>query len=54
MTIRIDRSPLLGNSILMQVLTVNVPNEFTVEEVEELICMHGKDLKGINIYRDGC
>ncbi len=35
--------------------TVNVPNEFTVEEVEDLY-LHAweKDLKGITIYRDGC
>lgn len=35
--------------------TVNVPNEFTVEEVEELyINAWKKGLKGITIYRDGC
>jgi len=35
--------------------TVNVPNEFTVEEVEELyIYAWKKGLKGITIYRDGC
>ena len=35
--------------------TVNVPNEFTVEEVEELyLYAWEKDLKGITIYRDGC
>lgn len=35
--------------------TVNVPNEFTVEEVEELyMYAWKKGLKGITIYRDGC
>lgn len=35
--------------------TVNVPNEFTVEEVEKLyIYAWKKGLKGITIYRDGC
>jgi ribonucleoside-diphosphate reductase alpha chain len=35
--------------------TVNVPNEFTVEEVEELyIYAWERGLKGITIYRDGC
>lgn len=35
--------------------TVNVPNEFTVEEVEQLyIHAWKKGLKGITIYRDGC
>ena len=35
--------------------TVNVPNEFTVEEVEELyIYAWKRGLKGITIYRDGC
>lgn len=35
--------------------TVNVPNEFTVEEVEELyIYAWEKGIKGITIYRDGC
>ena len=35
--------------------TVNVPNEFTVDEVEELyICAWEKGLKGVTIYRDGC
>lgn len=35
--------------------TVNVPNEFTVEEVEELyIYAWKKGLKGVTIYRDGC
>lgn len=35
--------------------TVNVPNEFTVEEVEDLyIYAWEKGLKGITIYRDGC
>ena len=35
--------------------TVNVPNEFTVEEVENLyIYAWEKGLKGITIYRDGC
>ncbi|WP_409227782.1 adenosylcobalamin-dependent ribonucleoside-diphosphate reductase [Gudongella sp. SC589] len=35
--------------------TVNVPNEFTVDQVEELY-LHAweKGLKGITIYRDGC
>lgn len=35
--------------------TVNVPNEFTVEEVEDLyMYAWKKGLKGITIYRDGC
>lgn len=35
--------------------TVNVPNEFTVEEVEDLyMYAWEKGLKGITIYRDGC
>ncbi len=35
--------------------TVNVPNEFTIEEVEDLyIYAWEKGLKGITIYRDGC
>ena len=35
--------------------TVNVPNEFTVDEVEELyIYAWEKGLKGVTIYRDGC
>ncbi|HZJ99068.1 MAG TPA: ribonucleoside-diphosphate reductase, adenosylcobalamin-dependent, partial [Tissierellaceae bacterium] len=35
--------------------TVNVPNEFTVEEVEDLyIYAWESGIKGITIYRDGC
>jgi ribonucleoside-diphosphate reductase alpha chain len=35
--------------------TVNVPNEFTVEEVEDLyMYAWERGLKGITIYRDGC
>ena len=35
--------------------TVNVPNEFTVDEVEELYMYAWEiGLKGITIYRDGC
>ena len=35
--------------------TVNVPNDFTVEEVEDLYMYAWKrGLKGITIYRDGC
>lgn len=35
--------------------TVNVPNSFTVEEVEDLyIYAWERGLKGITIYRDGC
>ena len=35
--------------------TVNVPNEFTIEQVEELYTYAWeKGLKGITIYRDGC
>ncbi|NLK43899.1 MAG: adenosylcobalamin-dependent ribonucleoside-diphosphate reductase [Tissierellia bacterium] len=35
--------------------TVNVPNDFTVEEVEELYYYAWKKgLKGVTIYRDGC
>lgn len=35
--------------------TVNVPNEFSVEQVEDLYLHAGaRGLKGITIYRDGC
>ena len=35
--------------------TVNVPNSFTIEQVEELyIYAWEKGIKGITIYRDGC
>ncbi len=35
--------------------TVNVPNEFTVEEVEDLyMYAWKKGIKGVTIYRDGC
>jgi len=35
--------------------TVNVPNSFTVEEVENLYMMASeKGLKGVTIFRDGC
>ena len=35
--------------------TVNVPNEFTVEQVKDLYMLAWeKGLKGITIYRDGC
>jgi ribonucleoside-diphosphate reductase alpha chain len=35
--------------------TVNVPNEFTVEDVMDLyLYAHDMKLKGITIYRDGC
>lgn len=35
--------------------TVNVPNEFTISEVEDLyLYAWEKGLKGITIYRDGC
>lgn len=35
--------------------TVNVPNDFTVEQVEELyIKAWERGLKGITVYRDGC
>lgn len=35
--------------------TVNVPNEFTIEEVEDLYLYAWKNgIKGVTIYRDGC
>ena len=35
--------------------TVNVPNNFTVEDVEQLyLYAWEKDLKGVTIFRDGC
>lgn len=35
--------------------TVNVPNDFTIEEVEQLyLYAHEKGLKGVTIFRDGC
>lgn len=35
--------------------TVNVPNDFTVEQVEDLYMLAWeKGLKGVTIYRDGC
>lgn len=35
--------------------TINVPNEFTVEETEQLyLYAHKKGLKGITLFRDGC
>ena len=35
--------------------TVNVPNEFTIEDVEGLyMYAHDMGLKGVTIYRDGC
>ena len=35
--------------------TVNVPHEFTIEEVEQLyMYAWEKNLKGVTIYRDGC
>ena len=35
--------------------TVNVPNEFTIDEVEQLyMYAWEKNLKGVTIYRDGC
>lgn len=35
--------------------TVNVPNQFTVEETESLYCYaHERGLKGVTIFRDGC
>jgi len=35
--------------------TVNVPNEFTIEEVEDLYFYAWKNgIKGVTIYRDGC
>lgn len=35
--------------------TINVPNEFTIDEVEQLyMYAWEKNLKGVTIYRDGC
>ena len=35
--------------------TINVPNNFTVEQVEDLyMCAWKKGLKGVTIFRDGC
>lgn len=35
--------------------TINVPNEFTVEEVKDLYKRaHAQGLKGVTIFRDGC
>ncbi len=35
--------------------TVNVPNDFSVEDVEQLyLYAWSKDLKGVTIFRDGC
>lgn len=53
---RIDMQSIWQNHIDASISsTVNVPNQFTVEETESLyMYAYDKGLKGITIFRDGC
>lgn len=53
---RIDMQAVWQNHIDASISsTINVPNDFTVEQVEDLyMTAWEKGLKGVTIYRDGC